>query len=89
MSSYYHAGNPHEKGFPFDAWAFAWLNGLFEHGRWSDHVAGWRAEALNNPSQVGFTHSYIPRPPSACVKAVFDSCVVSQTATTDLFSHFA
>jgi hypothetical protein len=52
VSSYYHAANPHGRGVPFDAWAFAWINGLFEHGRWSDHVAGWRAEALGNPEQV-------------------------------------
>jgi hypothetical protein len=53
VSSYYHAANPHGRGVPFDAWAFAWINGLFEHGRWSDHVAGWRAEAMSNPEQVG------------------------------------
>ena len=29
VSSYYHAANPHRIGFPFDAWAFCWLNGLF------------------------------------------------------------
>mmetsp|Transcript_29222 Transcript_29222/g.76533 ORF Transcript_29222/g.76533 Transcript_29222/m.76533 type:complete len:406 (+) Transcript_29222:197-1414(+) len=52
VSSYYHASNPHQRGFPFDAWAFAWLHGLFEHGRWSDHVAAWRAEARVNPRQV-------------------------------------
>ena len=34
------------------AWAFNWLSGLFEHGRWADHVAGWRAEAAQNPAQV-------------------------------------
>ena len=52
VSSYYHAANPHRLGFPFDAWAKLWLSGLFEHGRWSDHVAGWRAEASQNPGQV-------------------------------------
>jgi hypothetical protein len=52
VSSYYHAANPHGRGVPFDTWAFAWINGLFEHGRWSDHVAGWRAEALGNPEQI-------------------------------------
>lgn len=52
VSAYYHAANPHKFGFPFDAWAKFWLSGLFEHGRWSDHVAGWRAEALMNPDQV-------------------------------------
>lgn len=44
--------NPHKLGFPFDAWVATWMSGLFEHGRWSDHVAGWRAEWLQNPSQV-------------------------------------
>ena len=52
VSAYYHAANPHRLGFPFDAWVKLWLSGLFEHGRWSDHVAGWRAEASQNPSQV-------------------------------------
>lgn len=52
VSAYYHAANPQKKGFPFDAWVKVWSSGLFEHGRWSDHVAGWRAEALSNPEQV-------------------------------------
>jgi|MDSY01.1.fsa_nt_gb hypothetical protein len=52
VSAYYHAASPHRLGFPFDAWAATWLSGLFEHGRWSDHVAGWRAEWLQNPRQV-------------------------------------
>lgn len=52
VSAYYHAANPHRLGWPFDAWAKLWLSGLFEHGRWSDHVAGWRAEASQNPQQV-------------------------------------
>lgn len=52
VSAYYHAGNPHRIGWPFDAWVKAWMSGLFEHGRWADHVAGWRAEALMNPGQV-------------------------------------
>lgn len=53
VSAYYHAANPHRLGFPFGAWAYLWLvGGLFEHGRWSDHVAGWRAEAARSPEQV-------------------------------------
>jgi len=52
VSAYYHAANPHRMGWPFDAWVKNWMSGLFEHGRWTDHVAGWRAEALMNPSQV-------------------------------------
>merc|ERR1711988_643593 len=52
VSAYYHAANPHKLGFPFDAWAVAWMSGIFEHGRWSDHIAGWRNEFLNNPEQV-------------------------------------
>lgn len=52
VSSYYHAANPQKLGFPFDAWVVTWMSGLFEHGRWSDHVAGWRSELLNNPEQV-------------------------------------
>merc|ERR1712151_640236 len=51
-SAYYHAADPQKLGWPFDAWVHNWMAGLFEFGRWSDHVAGWRAEALNNPSQV-------------------------------------
>lgn len=52
VSSYYHAANPQKMGIPFDAWVYVWLNGLFESGRWADHLAGWRAEALSNPQQV-------------------------------------
>lgn len=54
VSAYYHAANPQQLGIPFDAWAYIWLAGLFEHGRWTDHLAGWRAEALSNPEQVLF-----------------------------------
>ena len=39
-------------GIPFDAWCAIWLSGLFEHGRWSDWVAGWRSEYLNNADAV-------------------------------------
>lgn len=52
VSAYYHAANPHKLGFPFDAWVKNWMSGLFEHGRWSDHVLAWRAESLANPNQV-------------------------------------
>eukprot|EP00931_Biecheleriopsis_adriatica_P090578 TRINITY_DN6453_c0_g1_i1.p1 TRINITY_DN6453_c0_g1~~TRINITY_DN6453_c0_g1_i1.p1 ORF type:complete len:399 (-),score=75.42 TRINITY_DN6453_c0_g1_i1:144-1295(-) len=52
VSSYYHAANPKKMGIPFDAWVKIWLSGLFEHGRWSDHVAGWRSESTSNPEQV-------------------------------------
>lgn len=52
VSAYYHAENPKKLGIPFDAWAKIWTSGLFEHGRWSDHVAGWRSEAVSNPEQV-------------------------------------
>ena len=52
VSAYYHAANPHKLGWPFDAWVRNWTSGLFEHGTWADHVAGWRAEALQNPEQV-------------------------------------
>lgn len=52
VSAYYHAANPHKLGFPFDAWVVNFMSGLFEHGRWSDHVLGWRSAALSNPQQI-------------------------------------
>eukprot|EP00930_Biecheleria_cincta_P065134 TRINITY_DN5081_c0_g1_i1.p1 TRINITY_DN5081_c0_g1~~TRINITY_DN5081_c0_g1_i1.p1 ORF type:complete len:391 (+),score=68.69 TRINITY_DN5081_c0_g1_i1:61-1173(+) len=52
VSAYYHGANPQKLGIPFDAWVKIWTSGLFEHGRWSDHVAGWRSEAVCNPEQV-------------------------------------
>lgn len=52
VSGYYHDGNDKEGGMPFDAFAVNWMSGLWEHGRWSDHVISWRQEALTNPKQV-------------------------------------
>ena len=45
VSSYYHAWNPFESGWPFDAWAAAWLSGNVPHGCWFDWVKSWKAVA--------------------------------------------
>jgi len=52
VSAYYHAANPHRQGWPFDAWVKDWAGGLFEHGTWFAHVAGWRAQWAANPKQL-------------------------------------
>jgi len=41
VSSYYHAFNPFQSGWPFSAWASVWLHGHFAHGSWCDWVKGW------------------------------------------------
>ena len=41
VSSYYHAFNPYEKGWPFDAWATAWINGYPQYGDYFEWVKGW------------------------------------------------
>ena len=38
--------------FPFDAWVKDWACGLFEHGTWFAHVAGWRMAAAAHPDQA-------------------------------------
>ena len=42
VSSYYHAANPHKRGWPFGAWAAAWAGGYFEHGTLWAHRRSWR-----------------------------------------------
>jgi len=45
VSSYYHAWNPSKSGWPFDAWAAAWLSGNVPHGCWFEWVKAWKAQA--------------------------------------------
>eukprot|EP01036_Dinobryon_divergens_P029716 gene29716-38849_t len=52
VSSYYHAWNPCKSGWPFSAWAAAWLSGHVPHGSWFEWVKAWSREALANPAQI-------------------------------------
>ena len=49
-SSFYHAWSPAKSGWPFEAWASAWLEGATPSGGWVQWHAGWR-EAIE-PLQV-------------------------------------
>ena len=68
VSAYYHK-RPKLGGQPFAAFAKTWLSGLYEHGGWADHLAGWRAEALLNPEQGASSSTCsvtsLPRQPMA------------------------
>jgi hypothetical protein len=46
VSMYYHAVNPHKSGWPFEAWASAWLSGNVPHGSWFAWVSGWYEQYL-------------------------------------------
>jgi len=41
-SAYYHAWSPAKSGWPFEAWATAWLAGATPSGSWVNWHAGWR-----------------------------------------------
>ncbi|KAH8051731.1 sulfotransferase [Aureococcus anophagefferens] len=41
-SGYYHAFNPHERGWPFAAWASAWAAGAVPSGSWFEWTREWR-----------------------------------------------
>ena len=41
VSSYYHAFNPFESGWPFDAWASVWLQGHVSFGNWFSVTRDW------------------------------------------------
>lgn len=52
VSSYYHAFNPFKSGWPFEAWASAWLNSMFAHGSWFNFVKEWHIQAQLYPSSI-------------------------------------
>ena len=52
VSCFYHAWNPSKSGWPFAAWAAAWLSGNVPHGCWFDWVKAWKAEADAQPGRV-------------------------------------
>lgn len=54
VSSYYHAFNPYKSGWPFDAWAGAWLSGSTVHGSWFDWVKLWYLEVQKHPQKSHF-----------------------------------
>ena len=41
-SGYYHAFNPHKRGWPFAAWASAWAAGAVPSGSWFEWTREWR-----------------------------------------------
>ena len=41
VSSYYHAFNPYNSGWPFDAWASVWLKGHVSFGDWFSVTKDW------------------------------------------------
>ena len=54
VSSYYHAFNPFESGWPFDAWAAAWLSGGSSFGQWCEVTRDWYALSQRWPEQILF-----------------------------------
>eukprot|EP01038_Epipyxis_sp_PR26KG_P006971 gene6971-9531_t len=52
VSSYYHAFNPFRSGWPFDAWASAWLGGFTAHGSWFNWVQDWNKQAQLFPDKA-------------------------------------
>jgi hypothetical protein len=55
---------------------------LFEHGRWADHVAGWRAEALSNPSQILWVrYEDLKRDPEVEIRRIANFLEVSASET--------
>jgi hypothetical protein len=44
--------NISKSGWPFSAWAAAWLSGNVPHGSWFEWVKAWSQEALANPAQI-------------------------------------
>jgi len=52
VSSYYHAWNPSKSGWPFPAWAAAWLSGNVPHGSWFPWVKAWHEQAQRQPERV-------------------------------------
>jgi hypothetical protein len=52
VSMFYHAFNPYKSGWPFDAWATAWLNGYAMFGDYFAWIKGWYAEYEKFPDRV-------------------------------------
>lgn len=52
VSSYYHAWNPAKSGWPFSAWAAAWLSGNVPHGCWFQWVRAWKQESARHPDRI-------------------------------------
>ena len=52
VSAYYHAWNPAKSGWPFSAWAAAWLSGNVPHGSWFDWVRRWHGQSQLYPDRV-------------------------------------
>lgn len=52
VSGYYHAFNPFAAGWPFSAWAAAWISGYTPHGSWCEWVNKWYQESKIHPDQV-------------------------------------
>lgn len=54
VSCYYHAWNPHKSGWPFDAWAAAWLEGLGDacSGDYFEWHRGWHDCATRFPARL-------------------------------------
>lgn len=52
VSSYYHAFNPAKQGWPFDAWATAWLQGYGPHGDWFTFYRDYWQAIHNNPNNM-------------------------------------
>jgi hypothetical protein len=52
VSSYYHAFNPAKSGWPFDAWATAWLNGYVMFGDYYEWIKGWYQQYLKYPDRI-------------------------------------
>lgn len=52
VSSYYHAWNPAKSGWPFAAWAAAWISGNVPHGCWFHWVKAWKRQSEMHPERV-------------------------------------
>lgn len=83
VSSYYHAFNPFKSGWPFDAWASVWLDGLVSFGGWFPWVKDWLRDCRAHPERcLWIQYEDLQKNPHQTVRTVAEFIGVEADAAT-------
>lgn len=83
VSSYYHAFNPHRSGWPFPAWATAWIGGYSPHGSYLDWVTSWQEEVKRHPGKcIWVQFEQMKKDPISEIERIASFLGISTNSTT-------